>query len=194
MNLDAAAQKAELRKLMRAEARKHSDSEQAAASSALCELLKVQPLWRDARCILFYAAMAGEPNIEPLARAALAIGKTVAFPRYVAATSTYEARTVSDLSAHFVQGQYGIKEPLSSCPIVPWNKLDLALVPGIAFSLTGRRLGRGKGHYDCFLSEVEGNKCGVAFDWQVAVEVPAARHDVPLDCILTPTRWHIVGS
>src|SRR5438034_8027975 len=34
--------------------------------------------------------------------------------------------------------------------------------------------------------------CGVAFEWQIAFEIPVERHDIVLDCILTPMRWHEV--
>jgi 5-formyltetrahydrofolate cyclo-ligase len=69
------------------------------------------------------------------------------------------------------------------------NRLDLILVPGLAFDLNGRRLGKGKGYYDRLLAGVSGIKCGVAFDEQVVSEVPAGPHDVRVNCILTPTRW-----
>ena len=68
-------------------------------------------------------------------------------------------------------------------------RLDLVLVPGVAFDLHGRRLGRGRGYYDRLLSQVGGRTCGVAFDEQVVSEVPVEAHDVLLNCILTPTRW-----
>jgi 5-formyltetrahydrofolate cyclo-ligase len=68
------------------------------------------------------------------------------------------------------------------------------MVPGIGFSLNGCRLGRGKGYFDRLLSGVSGWKCGVAFDWQVTVEIPAEEHDIRLNSIVTPTRWHVVRS
>jgi 5-formyltetrahydrofolate cyclo-ligase len=67
--------------------------------------------------------------------------------------------------------------------------LDLILVPGVAFDLQGRRLGRGKGYYDQLLGALHGTRCGVAFDQQVVDEIPMAPHDMTLHCILTPTRW-----
>ena len=73
-------------------------------------------------------------------------------------------------------------------------RLDLALVPGIGFTLDGGRLGRGKGYYDRLLAEVPVMKCGVAFECQIADEFPLESHDVQLNCILTPTRWHLVGG
>ncbi|MEY2466031.1 MAG: 5-formyltetrahydrofolate cyclo-ligase, partial [Verrucomicrobiota bacterium] len=71
----------------------------------------------------------------------------------------------------------------------PIKPLDLILVPGVAFELHGRRLGRGKGFYDRLLADMRGTTCGVAFDEQIVAEIPVEPHDVHLDYLLTPTRW-----
>jgi len=62
-------------------------------------------------------------------------------------------------------------------------------VPGLGFDLSGHRLGRGRGYYDRLLAGIAGVKCGVAFDPQVVAQIPAERHDVNMNFILTPTRW-----
>jgi 5-formyltetrahydrofolate cyclo-ligase len=67
--------------------------------------------------------------------------------------------------------------------------LDFILVPGVAFDLSGRRLGRGKGYYDRLLKQTRGTTCGVAFDEQIVGEIPVEPHDLNVNCILTPTRW-----
>jgi 5-formyltetrahydrofolate cyclo-ligase len=67
--------------------------------------------------------------------------------------------------------------------------VDLILVPGLAFDLRGRRLGRGKGYYDQLLRGLRGITCGVAFDQQIVAEIPVEPHDVRVNCVLTPTRW-----
>ena len=80
-------------------------------------------------------------------------------------------------------------EPKQDCPEVPLKQLDFIVVPGVAFSLDGRRLGRGRGFYDRLLASVRGIKCGVAFDEQIVDAIPADGQDIRLDYILTPTRW-----
>ena len=75
------------------------------------------------------------------------------------------------------------------CARFPLKHLDLALVPGVGFDVTGHRLGRGRGFYDRLLAEFSGIKCGVAFDHQFVAQIPAEKHDVRMNCILTPTRW-----
>jgi 5-formyltetrahydrofolate cyclo-ligase len=110
-------------------------------------------------------------------------------PAFIPGTSVYTARQIVEPVRDLVPGKFGIREPAAHCPEVPLNRLDLALVPGIAFDVSGGRLGRGKGFYDRLLPAVNGLKCGVAFDEQIVDAVPVGPMDVRLNCILTPTRW-----
>jgi 5-formyltetrahydrofolate cyclo-ligase len=160
-----------------------------ATSRKLCKQLRRQPVWSEAKSVLFFAPLADEPDLWPLLIEALAAGKTVCLPRYVSGSAGYVACQVRDIQHDLVRGEFGIREPLPSCPEVPLNRLDLVLVPGVAFDARGARLGRGKGFYDRLLAEVRGTKCGVAFDEQMVDAVPVGPLDIRLNCILTPTRW-----
>jgi 5,10-methenyltetrahydrofolate synthetase len=110
------------------------------------------------------------------------------------ATGRYLACQITNITEDLSHGQYGIREPGGHCIAIPSNRLDLILVPGVAFDAYGRRLGRGKGFYDQLLESVRGTTCGVAFDEQIVEAVPVEPHDVYLNCILTPTRWIEPGS
>jgi 5-formyltetrahydrofolate cyclo-ligase len=133
--------------------------------------------------------MADEPDIWPAFEFILRQGLTVALPRYDETKQSYVACIIRSLSRDLVAGRYGIREPGPDCGEHPLNLLDLILVPGLAFDLRGRRLGRGAGHYDRLLTGVRGTTCGIAFDEQISGELPVEPHDVFIDCILTPTRW-----
>jgi len=87
-----------------------------------------------------------------------------------------------------VTGQFWIPEPRPDCAEIPADTFELVLVPGVAFDLKGRRLGRGRGFFDRLLVEVRGLKCGIAFELQMANEIPTEAHDIRMDFILTPTR------
>lgn len=179
--------KTALRRQMR-EVSIHPD-ERVAASARACSLIERQPVWAKARSILFYAPMAGELDIWPLMVRALDAGKTVCLPRFDTPSQQYGACQVQNLSRDVRTGQFGIREPAESCAVVPWDRLDLVLVPGMAFDARGHRLGRGQGFYDRLLMVAGGVKCGVAFDEQVIPEIPVEPHDAVMDCIVTPTRW-----
>ena len=163
--------------------------ERAAASARARALLAAQPLWKTAQWVLFFAPLPEELDVWPLLTEALAAGKKIGLPRFVAEDSTYEACQIQDPKSDLRVGHFGIREPASRCAPLPSTRLDLILVPGVALDLRGRRLGRGKGYYDQLLVELRGTTCGVAFDEQIVEEIPVAPHDVHLDCILTPTRW-----
>jgi 5-formyltetrahydrofolate cyclo-ligase len=194
MSPKASELKAQLRLKLRSEAQRFSPADRAAASTRICQRLIEQDIWKRARSVLFYFPMREEPNIHPLFATALGEGKTAALPRYFPPAGHYEACEVRDLDHDLQPGAFGIYEPAPWCPIFDLKKLDLALVPGVGFALSGFRLGRGKGYYDRLLAEIPGFKCGVAFEWQVAIEIPAESHDICVDCILTPTRWHKVAG
>jgi len=151
--------------------------------------LESQALWQNAASILFYAPGPTELDVWPLVSHALTTGKSVVLPRFVLQSNTYIACQIHDAATDLKSGQFGIREPADHCGEVSLNRLDLILVPGVAFDLDGRRLGRGKGFYDRLLAAVRGTTCGVAFDEQIAGEITVEPHDIRVNCILTPTRW-----
>jgi 5-formyltetrahydrofolate cyclo-ligase len=163
--------------------------ESAQARDRLCHLA----VWRDARSVLAYAPMVREVDLWPVLETAQQDGKRIALPHYEKSNRRYCAKWVQDIVRDLKIGWSGIREPADFCEIAELNKLDLVLVPGVAFDRYGRRLGRGKGFYDRLLSSAGGVKCGVGWDVQICAQVPAEPHDVKLDCILTPTQWLVAG-
>jgi 5-formyltetrahydrofolate cyclo-ligase len=189
MSFDSNSEKAEWRRRLRAAVKVLSQAERNEASACARDLLRRQPAWQRAQAILFYAPMAGELDLSPMLEEALQAGKAVALPRFVSETGTYHPVEVSDYKGDCAPGKFGILEPGAHCQPMPLKRLDLALAPGLGFDLSGRRLGRGQGFYDRLLAGIAGAKCGVAFDQQVVEQLPAQRHDVSMNFILTPTRW-----
>ncbi len=183
-----------LRRQARATLRSIAPAQCLAASAQARARLAQQAVWQSARAILFYAPMAGELDVWPLLVQALAAGKTVALPRYATARGSYLACVVEDLTAEVEVGRFGIREPVADCERRRLKRLDLILVPGLAFDGMGRRLGRGKGFYDHLLAQVQGATCGVGFDEQVVEAVPVESHDIRLNYLLTPTRWHEIRT
>lgn len=180
--------KASLRQQIRARLRDLSPRQQRDRSLRLCRRLLAQPEWQRARVVLLFAPLRDEPDIWRVIASALIEGKEVSVPKFDPAGSVYQASPVRDLE-DLMPGKFGVLEPRANSEMVPLNRLDLVLVPGIAFDIRGGRLGRGQGYYDRLLATVNGLKCGVAFDEQLVDAVPVEPHDVCLNRILTPTRW-----
>jgi 5-formyltetrahydrofolate cyclo-ligase len=176
-----------MRRQLRARLAALKEPEKKAASKAAVLLIEQQVLWRQAATFLFYAPLPGEVDIWPLFEDSLRTGKRVFLPRH--SDGAYSACEVKNPAEELQMGHFGIREPIETCPEIGLNRLDFVLVPGIAFDLHGRRLGRGKGYYDQLLADVRGKICGVAFDEQIVPEIPVEPHDILVNCILTPTRW-----
>jgi len=181
--------KSSLRRRVRASLNTMTPAVRAKASAQACALLEKQAVWRKAESIFFYSPLPEELDIWRLLKDSLAAGKTVALPRFDPGSNNYVACRVQNLDGDVLTGRFGIREPAERCHLVESARLDLTLVPGLAFDLHGRRLGRGKGYYDRLLAAVGGITCGVAFDEQILDEIPVEPHDVRVHCILTPTRW-----
>jgi 5-formyltetrahydrofolate cyclo-ligase len=138
---------------------------------------------------MVYIPMGGELDVLPVVEQALAQRKTVLLPRFDGAAGTYRAAVISNLKADLMRGPFGVMEPRPVCPVESLNQLDVTLVPGLGFDRVGRRLGRGKGHYDRMLTDASGEFWGIGHDCQLLPEVPEEAHDVVLNCIVTPASW-----
>ena len=69
---------------------------------------------------------------------------------------------------------------------MPPQKIDCAVVPGVAFSMDGTRLGMGGGYYDVFLPKAPKTvKIALAFQCQIVEHIPSLPHDCGVDWIVT---------
>ena len=85
------------------------------------------------------------------------------------------------------RSRFGIMEPVDKRNPVPSEEIDLLLVPGLAFSETGYRIGFGGGYYDRYLAAYNGRTLSVLFPFQLFKdphwEIEA--FDVPVQKLLT---------
>lgn len=194
--MDWAADKNLLRKTVKAELISISKARLQELSRRMIRLLSKQNLWLNSKNILAYAPLPIEPDLNSLLQQALLEKKQVATLKSSACEIGYEPRFVSKWPEDLVSGAFGVLEPSDDCPPAQWNRLDLALIPGVAFDTFGRRLGKGKGYYDRALANYSGIKIGVAFDEQIVEPglIPIEAHDILMDWILTPSMIIEVGS
>ena len=142
------------------------------------------PAFKEAKVILCYYPVRGEPGILPIATYAIGLGKKVAFPishPKERRLSFHVINSLSDLSS----GAYNIPEPLEELPIVTDFSDSLCIVPALAFDRTGRRLGYGGGYYDRFLSTFNGTSAGLAYSQFFVDKIPTDAHDAAVDIIIT---------
>lgn len=94
-----------------------------------------------------------------------------------------QVRSVDDLQ----RGQMNVWEPKAGCPPIDIAALDIILVPGLAFTRDGKRLGRGGGYYDRLLGrpECRAQRIAVAFDEQIVEHITVEFHDEHIHQIIT---------
>lgn len=155
-------------------------------SDRLTEWIAGSDGWRAGRAVLAFVAQASEPDLGPLLARGVAEGRTLCVPRWNVESGGYEA-ALFPASGSWEVGPFGVPEPGRSLPSVPWERLDLILVPGLAFDRLGWRLGRGRGYFDRILTQASSaRRWGVAFDFQVVDRVPHEPHDVNVHILATP--------
>lgn len=94
---------------------------------------------------------------------------------------------------HLAPSRFGILEPVPAMrQEMPPPPHSPCLVPGIAFDANGHRIGYGGGYFDRFLARHTGAKIGLAYEMQIAADLPHRAHDVPMDCIVTEERIYSV--
>ena len=151
--------------------------------------LFAEPAFVDARAVMLFLSMPHEIDTRPVALRCWQSQKTVAAPLV-----NFEQRhmipvEVRSLNDPMPTDERGLANPVEGAPI-PIEDIDLLIVPGLGFDLTGQRIGRGAGFYDRFLSQpaFRATTLGLAFDEQVVEHVPTDEHDVPLDGLITDRR------
>lgn len=140
------------------------------------------------KTILFFNPVRDEPQIQETITEILKDGP-IALPRIeVDEIVPVEIKSWDDLEMVESWGpKWGpLPTPKQNCPIIDLSTIDVVIVPGRAFSKSGTRLGRGKGHYDKFLPKIPFSmKIGVAFHSQLFGELPTEPHDIPMNMIIT---------
>ncbi len=147
-------------------------------SGEICRKIETEPEYRRARTVFLYWPMPGEADLRQLLHdnsekrfylpVVLENGR-MAFGEYRGPES-------------LVRSELGIMEP-GQTALLEVGEADLILAPGIAFTIDGKRLGRGGGFYDRLMEERKTNQVvwGAAFDFQLLDDLPMAEHDFAVD-------------
>jgi len=147
--------------------------------------------FQEARVVLLYAEGEHEVRTLPLLRKTLALGKILALPAFDPERKKTSFFKVDQPEKDLQPGPRGALEPRPErCkPVMP-QKVDIAIIPGLAFDEKGGRLGSGWGGYDRLIPElpITTRKVALAFEEQIVSQVPMEHHDKPVDIIITDKR------
>ena len=147
--------------------------------------------FKDAKTILFYASFDGEVDTFEMMMQAQKLGKKIALPAVIRNPKHQKSMLpvlIENLDQELQIGSYGIKEPKKNLGRLVLGKINLILVPGLAFDKFHNRLGRGQGYYDRFLGEVPSSipAFGLAFDFQIVDHLPhQEKHDVRVSRVIS---------
>ncbi|WP_299222082.1 5-formyltetrahydrofolate cyclo-ligase [uncultured Alistipes sp.] len=174
--------KRELRKTMKQRNLSLSAAEREAASELLVARLERLGAFARARTVALFAPLPDEPDV----RRALA--------RWCGARRLALPRVEGDAMRFFLydpatmrRGAFGIDEPGPGAVECPPSEIDIVVVPGVAFTAAGDRLGRGRGYYDRYLSQrgMRAVRVGVCYAHQLVAALPVEPHDVRMACVVT---------
>ncbi|EDK41486.2 hypothetical protein PGUG_05584 [Meyerozyma guilliermondii ATCC 6260] len=171
-------------------------------STVVCRTLLESEQFRSAKSVGVYMNMPTmEVQTESIIKACFDQQKAVFLPK-CSSNARCEGRKKNYMSMIHVpslgdvhnlepQGKYRLLEPTEGTEVFNTAGLDLLILPGMAFTKSGRRLGHGAGFYDEFLTVYQSHFArvpylvGLALSEQIVDDIPHEEHDWDLDCIIS---------
>lgn len=175
-----AKDKSLLRKEVRAKLSVLGDAEKANRSAIIASEIKSHLAVVGARVVALYSPLGNEPLLWGLVEE-LSAKMLVLLPKVEGEIMNFYYYDKGNVAP----GAFGIMEPQCGEAVLPYE-IDAVVVPGVAFTKDGARMGRGKGYYDKYLSQKDfrGVKIGVCYAEQILDELPVEPHDVRMDCVV----------
>jgi 5-formyltetrahydrofolate cyclo-ligase len=145
--------------------------------------------FQKARCVFIYVSVRSEVDTRLILNSALEQQKKVCVPLIDMQKKEMSAREIHDPARDLHPGILGIPEPdRETSEAILWGEIDLAIIPGLAFTEQGHRIGYGGGFYDRFLSAFAGEALALAFEEQIVAKLPCGPHDAAVHSIITEKR------
>ena len=182
------ARKAELRKQVIAARDALSLTERERLSAAITARILALDAWRSARCVLAFMTFGSEFDTAALIADARAAGRTLVLPRVDYAARRLVLHGVADPATDLATGKWGIREPdPARCPVADPAAIDFVVMPGVAFTVGGKRLGYGAGFYDRLIPTFPARPplVAAAFELQVVDDLPMTERDQRVDLVVT---------
>jgi len=176
-----------LRKTLLVRRQSLSVNEQVAAGNIIQDTFMALPEYLVAGSVALYCAVNGEVSTGKVINHALSAAKALFLPAVEGNTMLF--RRIS-CPGDLVAGSFGIMQPDSGCLAADPEDIELIVVPGVGFDLSGQRIGYGKGYYDRVLHRLEGSGRLTAFcyQFQLVDSLEGEKHDVIMDRIITEQR------
>ena len=145
----------------------------------------------EARTALLYVDGDLEVQTSEIIKKTIEYNKVVVLPAFDPETLEVALLKVDSPERELKPGPRGVLEPDPTlCKIVPIDRIDIAIIPGIAFDEKGGRIGTGRGYYDRLIPKlaITTRKVALTFEEQILPQVPLESHDKHVDIIITDKR------
>lgn len=187
--------KKELRKHMLQKRNRLEENYRKNANAAITEAFLCSSVYQACENIFIYISYSSEVDTNEIITRAISDGKTVLVPLTDQVEKRMDAVQITDFNTQLCQSCCGILEPnFTSREPYPPEKIDLIVVPGVAFDRRGYRIGYGGGYYDKYLSQsLNAVTIGFAYEQSLIDEIPSEGHDQKVDIILTESGEHHVS-
>lgn len=183
--------RAQIRARMRALRAAYPEAALAARSQRIVERIIGLEAYRAASSVALFYPLKGEVDLRPLDAHARSEGKRVYYPVMDPREGGFTTglALTRDISELRERGQRFL-EPPPEAPRAARGDVELIVVPALAVSSSGHRLGYGVGFYDATLPDFcpPASSVVVAFDFQLLGELPVREHDVPCGLVVTDAR------
>lgn len=154
-------------------------------SYLIAQSLYQDPLWQSAATIGITVSIPPEVDTYQIIRNAWREGKRIVVPKCIATNRQMDFRELRSFD-QLESVYFSLLEPKEAeTELVDKKEIDLLIVPGIAFTKEGYRLGVGGGYYDRFLQDFQGHTLSLAFSEQMVSSLPMEEHDLPVEKIIT---------
>ncbi|MGA1863999.1 MAG: 5-formyltetrahydrofolate cyclo-ligase [bacterium] len=182
--------KAAIRKLFISKRDNLSSAERQGKSLLIANRLLNLDEFRKAKICLLYASFRSEVITEHLIPLILKEEKRLAFPIIDQKSNGLLLSEIKNGIEDLIPSTYGIKEPLpEKARLISVDEIDLFLIPGVAFDLSGTRLGFGGGYYDRLLAKIQKKPIlALAYDIQITSNLPCGPFDIKMKKIITESR------
>jgi len=160
-------------------------------SSQIFLILDETVEYRNSQNIMFYVATRSEVQTEEMIKRSIKMGKNIFVPIILTEYTNLAPSKIIDFDNELEKGKKGILEPKREYyRLFPPEDIDLIIIPGVAFDLSGNRIGRGFGYYDNFLRKVcsSAKIIALAFEMQIVKKIPDDKNDIPVNKIITEKR------
>jgi len=145
----------------------------------------------EARTALLYVQSDVEVQTSDIIKKTIEYNKVVVLPAFNPETFEIKLLKVDNPEKELKPGPRGVLEPDPSlCKNVPIDRIDIAIIPGVAFDEKGGRIGTSRGYYDRLIPKlaITTRKVALTFEDQILQQVPIESHDKHVDIIITDKR------